>query len=75
METVKHVHAIEYRNKTEPPTERGLYWAREIARPEPRKLEPVFWLRAGRIAVIGSSKVHSESQFDFFGPVAECREG
>jgi len=78
METVKHVHAIEYRNKTEPPTEEGWYWARGLHVHEINPVRVIFvasWTPPLSVEVAGSELTFRIQDFEWFGPVAECREG
>lgn len=75
---MKHVQAIEYRNKTEPPTEPGWYWARGRGEPE---ITPVYvyfvsgFDPTGVVECVGTELLWKISDFDFFGPVRIVKEG
>jgi len=80
METVKHVHAIEYRNKTEPPTEPGHYYVRGKGDWAddgivPAKLGDDGWVTTTILAWGGDVYTGPALSFDFFGPVRIVKEG
>lgn len=76
METVKHVQAIEYRNKTEPPTEPGWYYAR-IKERFGSEVRPYRVNNAGvgsKTTLVVWGQVPLDC-FDWFGPVRIVKEG
>lgn len=73
---MKHVQAIEYRNKTEPPTEDGWYYARDKSYAD-AGIEPVY-VESGYVYITATQIVglpdHLDD-YDFFGPVRIVKEG
>ena len=62
----------QYRTRTDPPTEPGLYWARHRLG---REITPVIFAYWKTVYVHGMGKSFILDDFDWFGPVDPVREG
>lgn len=80
----KVLHVIEYRTKTDPPTEDGFYFARLVESRHGRlmrvvgvRFESAFFGAPAipKVWLVGEAVPLKLEDFDWFGPVAEVREG